>query len=93
MAGWGGEHYQYRQEYSLYPLAHNFTVVVKLAVMKFTDYFKPLPPTEKRKLARRLGVSLGYCYRLAGGFSSPSRDLSKKVEQASKGAVPMQDWS
>lgn len=65
----------------------------KLRRMKFSDYFKPLPHPEKKKLAKRLDVSLGYLYRLAGGFSLPSRELSQKVERASKGRVPMQDWT
>ena len=61
--------------------------------MRFTDYFKPLPADEKKALAGRLDVTLGYLYRLAGGFSSPSMKLAKEIQGATNGAVPVQDWS
>lgn len=60
--------------------------------MKFSEYFKPLPPEKKKRMEKTLGVSLGYLYRLAGEFSSPSLDLAKKIERHSKGAVTVQDW-
>lgn len=60
--------------------------------MKFSEYFKPLSPEEKKQMAKRLDVSLGYLYRLAGGFSSPSLDLTKKIQRRTKGAVPVQEW-
>lgn len=60
--------------------------------MKFSEYFKPLPPEKKKEMADKLDVSLGYLYRLAGGFSSPSLELAKKIRRRSKGAVPLQEW-
>lgn len=61
--------------------------------MKFPLYFKPLPAAEKKRLAQRLGVSLGYLYRLAGNFSSPSMTLAKDIQRETNGAVPVQDWT
>jgi hypothetical protein len=65
----------------------------KVKVMRFPDYFKPLPADDKKALASRLGVTLGYLYRLAGGFSSPSLKLTKQIQSATNGAVPVQDWN
>lgn len=70
-----------------------FPILVKACFMRFPDYFKPLPADEKRRLAKRLNVTLGYLYRLAGEFSSPSMSLAKDIQRETKGAVPVQDWT
>ena len=60
--------------------------------MRFSDYFKALPPEGKKEFAARCKVSLGYLYRVSGGFSSPSLQLCKDIQRESSGAVPLQDW-
>lgn len=61
--------------------------------MRFRDYFKSLPPAEKKSLAENVGVSLGYLYRLKGGFSTPSLELATKIQQATNDSVRLQDWA
>lgn len=65
---------------------------VKVASMRFRDYFKELSPADKKALAERLGVKLGYLYRLKGGFSTPSLDLAARIQQATNDSVRLQDW-
>lgn len=61
--------------------------------MRFPDYFKPLAADEKKRFAKRLGVSLGYLYRLAGGFSTPSLPLAKDIQRLSSGSVAADEWT
>lgn len=61
--------------------------------VKFSDYCERLPAPEKKKLARRLKISLGYLYRIKGGFSTPSFQLAKEIERHTHGIVPLQEWN
>jgi hypothetical protein len=60
--------------------------------MKFSEHFKTLSPKQKAQFAKRCDVSLGYLFRLSGGFSFPSLRLAQRIQKETRGAVQPTDW-
>lgn len=71
---------------------HVISFFRKLRCMRFRDYFQSLTAKEKKDFADEVGVSLGYCYRLKGGFATPGLKLATKIQRASKDSVRLEDW-
>lgn len=55
--------------------------------MKLKDYLATLTADGKKALAEAAETEVIYLIQIAGGHSTPSPKLAKRIEEASKGAV------
>lgn len=55
--------------------------------MTLKEHLASLSADEKRALAEAAGTEVIYLIQIAGGHSSPSPKLAKRIEDATKGAV------
>lgn len=44
-------------------------------------------------LAKKLGISASSLYNLRNAYYLPGRELAVKIDEISKGAVPVESWS
>ncbi|MNC54527.1 hypothetical protein D3C75_1040130 [compost metagenome] len=50
-------------------------------------WLKKATATERSRVAAKAGTSVGYLYQIAGGHRRPSLELSKKLRDATDGAL------
>lgn len=68
-----------------------FSDALKFWPMKLKDYLATLSADQKRELATAASTEVIYLIQIAGGHSSPSPKLAKRIEEATKGAVTRED--
>lgn len=57
------------------------------------EYLISLSPTERNKLAERVGVSGHYIYLIGKGYKTGSRELNLKLESATDGIFKDEDFT
>ena len=60
--------------------------------MKFDEYFNSLSPDEKSMLAIKLDTSKAYLYQLAQGHRNAGNKILKKIREATRGKVKLEDF-
>lgn len=59
--------------------------------MQFDKWFGAAANSERKRVAKEAGTTVGYLIQLAGGHRQPSPGLSRLLEQATEGKVTKEE--
>jgi hypothetical protein len=61
--------------------------IYNFSMTNFHDFYYGMEPAEREKYAARVGTTVGYLERVAGGFALPSLPMALRLVRRSKGGT------